>query len=225
MQRRDRELTQIMVFGHNTNLKVGNITFHLQTEDRGESHGLIDTTVYYHGRVLHRRSNSYFDLLPLNEDREQALKLRLDEQHRTVIEEIRSGALQLSIPPLVDASHPAEKPVPANAAQAQQATERRKLQLELTNAKSWLSGRHAKLQVSVREENGQPVLGAQIRVEIEGSENGTAHLGQTGAQGQAQIEFDMPRINSQEAALVIHAENSSGEGQLRFALRAKPRVA
>ncbi len=214
-----------MVFGHNTNLKVGNITFHLQTEDRGESHALIDTTVYYHGRVLHRRTNNYFDLLPLNEDSEQALKLRLDEQHRAVIEEIRSGALQLSIPPLVDASHPAEKQVPANAAQPQLTVEPRKLLLELTNAKSWLSGKRAKLQVSVREESGQPVLGAQIRVEIEGSENGTAHLGQTGAQGQAQIEFDMPRISSAEAALVIHAENSSGEGQLRFALRAKPRVA
>lgn len=213
-----------MVFGHNTNLKVGNITFHLQTEDRGESHALIDTTVYYHGRVLHRRTNNYFDLLPLNEDTEQALKLRLDEQHRAVIEEIRSGALQLSIPPLVDASHPAAQPVPGNAAEPRQASEPRKLLLELTNAKSWLSGKHAKLQVSVREQSGEPVLGAQIKVEIEGSENGTAHLGQTGAQGHAQIEFDMPRISNPEAALVILAENSASKGQLRFALRAKPRV-
>jgi hypothetical protein len=216
---------RIMVFGHNTNLKVGNLTFHLQTEDRGESHALIDTTVYYHGRVLHRRTNNYFDLLPLTEDSEQALKLRLDEQHRTVIEEIRSGALQLSIPPLVDASHPAEQSVPGNVAPQQPASEPRKLMLELTNAKSWLTGKHAKLQVSVREQSGEPVLGAQIKVEIEGSENGTAHLGQTGAQGQAQIEFDMPRVNGPEAALIIHAENPTGKGQLRFALRAKPRVA
>ena len=213
-----------MVFGHNTNLKVGNITFHLQTEDRGESHALIDTTVYYHGRVLHRRTNNYFDLLPLNEDRQQALKLRLDEQHRTVIEEIRSGALQLSIPPLVDASHPAAHLAPGHPAQAQPASEPRKLLLELTNAKSWLSGKHAKLQVCVREPNGEPVVGAQIKVEIEGSENGSSHLGQTGAQGQAQIEFDMPRITGPEATLVILAEDYAGKGQLRFALRAKPRV-
>jgi hypothetical protein len=224
-QQRDRERMRIMVFGHNTNLKVGNLTFHLQTEDRGASHALIDTTVYYHGRVLHRRTNNYFDLLPLNEDSEQALKLRLDEQHRTVIEEIRSGKLQLSIPPLVDAAHPAEQPVAGTAAQPLQAAEPRRLLLELTNAKSWLSGKHAKLQVSVREPGGEPVLGAQIKVEIEGSENGDAHLGQTGAQGQAQIEFDMPLINGPEAALVIHAENSAGKGQLRFALRTKPRVA
>ena len=53
-----------MVFGHNTNIKMGAVTFHVQTEDRGEYHGLIDTTVYFQGRVLHRRTNNYFDLLP-----------------------------------------------------------------------------------------------------------------------------------------------------------------
>jgi hypothetical protein len=214
-----------MVFGHNTNLKVGTITFHVQTEDRGEGHALIDTTVYYHGRVLHRRTNNYFDLLPLNEDRQQALKLRLDEQHRAVIEEIRSGSLQLAIPPVVDASHPAERAAPGHHGQVQPGSEPRKLMLELSNAKSWLSGGRAKLQISVREQNGEPVLGAEVKVEIEGSEDGSARLAQTGSQGQALIEFEMPRITSPEAALVIHAEERGGKGQLRFALRAKPRVA
>src|SRR5450755_3693418 len=90
----------LMVFGHNTNVKIGGVTFHAQTEDRGEATALIDTTVYHHGRVLHRRTNNYFDLLPLNDDRQQALKLRLDEQHSSVLQEMQSGALQLSIPEL-----------------------------------------------------------------------------------------------------------------------------
>ena len=214
-----------MVFGHNTNLKIGNVTFHVQTEDRGESHALIDTTVYFHGRVLHRRTNNYFDLLPLSDDSLQALKLRLDEQHRTVIDEIRSGALQLAIPPAVDTSHPAGQPSPAQPVQPPTPSEPRKLLLELTNAKSWLSGKHANLQLAVREQNGEPVSGAQIRVEIEGSENGIAHLGQSGPQGQAQIEFEMPRITSPEAALIIQGEDRGAKGQLRFTLRAKPRVA
>jgi hypothetical protein len=221
----DREQVLIMVFGHNTNLKLGNVTFHVQTEDRGPAHALIDTTVYYHGRVLHRRTNNYFDLLPLNEDRQQALKLRLDEQHRTVIEEIRSGVLQLAIPPAIDASHPPGQPSEGDLGQPQSVSEPRRLVLELTNAKSWLNGGHAKLQISVREQNGEPVLGADVKVEIEGSENGSASLVQTGPQGHALIEFDMPKITGPEAALVIHAEDHGGQGQLRFALRAKPRVA
>ena len=85
-----------MVFGHNTNIKLGTVTYHVQTENRGATLALIDTTVYFRGRVLHRRTNNYYDLLPLNDDSEQALKLRLDEQHRTVLEEMRNGTLDLA---------------------------------------------------------------------------------------------------------------------------------
>ncbi len=210
-----------MIFGHNTNLKVADATFHVQTEDRGESHALIDTTVYYQGRVLHRRTNNYFDLLPLDEDRLEALKLRLDDQHRTVIEEIRNGSVQLTIPPAGRTS-PAAPNHPGSAESPEQA---KPLRLELTNANSWFSGKQAKLLLSVREQNGTPVSGAQIRVEVEGGENATPIHAQTGADGLAQIEFEMPRITSLSAALVIRAEDQTGKGYLRFALRAKPRVA
>jgi hypothetical protein len=213
-----------MVFGHNSNLKIGAATFHVQTEDRGVAHGLIDTTVYFHGRVLHRRTNNYFDLLPLDEDREQALKLRLDEQHRTVIEEIRSGAVQLNVPPVEASSRTPEKPASGDLPKQRPASPPPKLLLELTNAKSWMSGKHATLQISVREENGAPVSGAKVLVEIEGSENVEVHRTETSPQGLTLVEFDMPRLASPEAALVIRAEHQSVAGQLRFALRAKSRV-
>jgi hypothetical protein len=216
---------QTMVFGHNSNLKIGNLTFHVQTEDRGTSYALIDTTVYFHGRVLHRRTNNYFDLLPLTEDSQQALKLRVHEQHRTVIDEIRGGTLQLAIPPTKDASRLEGEAAPLRPTERQPQSEPRRLLLELTNAKSWLAGKHAKLLVSVREQNGQPVLGANIKVEIEGSEHEFVQLGQTSPQGLVQIEFDMPRITGAEAALVIQGQDHGANGHLRFSLRAKPRVA
>ena len=88
-----------MLFGHNSNVKVGDTTFHVQTEDRGVATALIDTTVYHMGRVMHRRTNNYHDLVPLNPDREEALRLRLNEQHRSTLEDIRTGALHLAPPP------------------------------------------------------------------------------------------------------------------------------
>jgi hypothetical protein len=205
-----------MIFGHNTNLKLGDLVFHVQTEDRGESHALIDTTVYHHGRVLHRRTNNYFDLLPLNDDSREALRLRLEDQHTTVIEEIRSGALHLPssggfIPPPIPSGLPANEPA--------------KLLLELTNAKSWLTGKHAKLQLAVRQPNGDPANATHISVEIEGCDNHLPLQAQTNTTGEAQLEFEMPRITSPNAALAIYAENPSGKAHLRFALRAKPRVA
>src|SRR5438105_2403106 len=82
-----------MQFGHNSNVTVDGATYHVQTEERGTAQALIDTTVYLRGHVLHRRTDSFKDLLPLNADREQALKLRVDTQHRSVVDEIRSGKL------------------------------------------------------------------------------------------------------------------------------------
>ncbi len=218
-----------MVFGHNTNIKFGATTFHVQTEDRGDTHALIDTTVYYQGRVLHRRTNNYFDLLPLNEDSQQALKLRLDEQHRTVLDEIRRGELQLAIPSGAAAAKPvetfADEEKPAAIVESHSVEDHpRKLALELVNARSWLAGKHATLHVCVREEDGAPVQGAHVLAEIEGSAGHPPYGSQTGEDGEATIFFEMPKLTGAEAALVIRAEEKKGSGQLRFALRAKPRV-
>jgi hypothetical protein len=234
-----------MVFGHNTNITLGDVTYHVQTENRGEFLALIDTTVYFRGCVLHRRTNNYYDLLPLNEDREQALKLRLDEQHRTVLEEMRNGTLQLALPPAALAQadvplppqEPAQEPS-ANQAQASEeeapaavaaetpasVREPRKFLLELLNAKSWLSGKHARLQVAVKEEDGSPVAGARVTVELEGAGEHGLHDSVTGEEGTTEVQFEMPRITGGEPALVLRAETPYGSGQLRFALRAKSKM-
>src|SRR5277367_7129212 len=94
-----RKRTNSMLFGHNTDVKVGESVYHVQTEDRGTANALIDTTVYCRGRVLHRRTNNYIDLLPLDPGREELLRKRIDDQHRTVTEDIRSGALLIVPPP------------------------------------------------------------------------------------------------------------------------------
>ena len=196
-----------MIFGYNTNVTVAGTAYHVQTEDRGVANALIDTTVYCRGRVLHRRTNNYFDLLPLDADREGALKVRLDEQHRGVLEEIRTGAVQLTPPPAPPASAP-----PA-------------LTLELVNARSWLAGKRAMLHIAVRhKENGGGVAGAEIAAKIDGAATPGEFKTKTGKDGQARLEFDMPRLSSAEPALIVEASNGEAKGYLRFQLRAKPRV-
>jgi len=201
-----------MLFGHNSNVKAGDTTYHVQTEDRGTTNALIDTTVYFRGRVLHRRTTNYFDLLPLNPDNEQALKLRLDEQHRAVVEEIRSGALHLALPQDEKASAP------------DAASTHKVLSLELINAKTWLSGKHALLQVAVRNQSNQAVEGAKVTTRVDGAAEISEYSAETGPFGHAQFEFDMPRLAGPEAALVIEALHGNARGQLRFQLRTKPRV-
>ncbi len=203
-----------MLFGHNSNVKAGDITYHVQTEDRGATNALIDTTVYFHGHVLHRRTNNYFDLLPLSPGSEQALKLRLDEQHRTVIEELRTGALHLALPhgeQLAGAPGAASTP--------------NSLLLELLNARNWLTGKRAILHVSVRnKENGHAVQHARLSARIDGAAETQTFTSETGSDGSAWLEFEMPRLAGPEPALVIEASHGNVAGQLRFQLRSKPRV-
>ena len=200
-----------MLFGHNSNVKAGDTTYHVQTEDRGTTNALIDTTVYFHGRVLHRRTNNYFDLLPLSPDTERALKRRIDEQHHTVVEEIRTGALHLSLPQ--DENHGARAAAPTS----------KDLLLELINAKTWLTGKRALLQVAVRNRTNQAVQGAKVTARVDGAAEISEYSTETGPFGHAQLEFAMPRLGA-EPALVIEASHGNARGHLRFQLRTKPRV-
>jgi hypothetical protein len=213
-----------MLFGHNTNVKAGDTTFHVQTEDRGVAHALIDTTVYFRGRVLHRRTNNYFDLLPLDADREQALKLRVDEQHRAIVEQIQSGALSVALPPedkpaaapakvsVVPAATPAAVAPPAG------------LRLELINPRTWLTGKRALLQIVVRDQAGNATDGAIVTAKVDGAATPAEFSTVTGGFGNAQFEFEMPPLAHTDAALVVEAFKGSARGHLRFQLKMKPRV-
>lgn len=213
-----------MLFGHNSDVKVSGSVYHVQTEDRGPETALIDTTVYSGGRVLYRRTNNYLDLLPLDRDRENLLRQRIDNQHRSIAEEIRSGALKLvaAQPPVrVNAATAAN----TSAANASSGISPQEIALELVNAKSWLAGGRANLQVAVRwKQNGAAVPGAKVVARVDGSASGAEFSGQAGADGLARIEFDMPRVTSSEPALVIEAAHDGSKAHLKFHLRARPRV-
>jgi hypothetical protein len=206
-----------MVFGHNSNVKVGETTYHVQTEDRGVTNALIDTTVHSQGRVLHRRTNNYLDLLPLDPDRQEALKLRVDEQHRNVMEEIRSGTLQLPVPVVPKRVGPV---VVAPAVTVEIAP----LVLTLTNAKNWLVGKRATLLVSVRRAAGEIVPGARVTARMEGAAEAQEFTAETNETGEVRLEFELPRLAGAEAALVIEAAENNAKGNLRFQLKAKPRT-
>lgn len=204
-----------MLFGHNSNVTVGDNIVHVQTEDRGTRHAFIDTTVHWKGRILHRRTAPYNDLLPLDSAAEATLKNRVDEQHRAVIDEIRTGVLKLALAATASA--------PVSTAQSAWAPASA-LKIELLNAKSWLVGRIATLQLVVRDANSVLVPGANARARVECSENPADHHGTTGNDGATTLQFEMPKLTGGEAALVIEAERNGAKGHLRFQLRAKPKT-
>jgi hypothetical protein len=97
--------------------------------------------------------------------------------------------------------------------------------LELTNPRTWLTGKRATLQISVRrKDNGNAVAGAKVVAHVDGSAEPFESSVDASPQGQALLVFDMPRLSGSDPALVIEAAQGAARGQLRFQLRAKPRV-
>lgn len=207
-----------MLFGYNTDVNFGETMLHVQTEDRGAGHALIDTAVYHKGRVLHRRTNNYFDLLPLDPDRQELLRKRIDEQHRAIVEGIRSGALQIVLPPV-----PAAAASPSPAVQA--VSDVSALMLELINPKTWLQGKRAYLQIVVRrKENHKVAAGALVTARVEGGDRRAEISELSDSTGLARLEFSIPDVLGEESFLVMEAELGKLKGKVRFQMRAKSRL-
>lgn len=227
-----------MLFGHNTDVAFSGTVLHVQTEDRGIGHALIDTAVYHKGRVLLRRTNNYFDLLPLDAEREGLLRQRVDDQHRMIVEGIRSGAVNIILPPptlapapmAANSTAPAAQPAGAAAAATgaapapEAASNAPALTLELLNGKTWLQGKRAYLQVVVRhKENHKVAAGALVTARVEGGDRPAEISELSDSTGLARLEFSIPALLGEESCLVIEAMLGKLKGQVRFQMRAKSR--
>jgi hypothetical protein len=197
-----------MIFGFNTDIRVGNAVFHVQTEDRGAGNPVIDTTIYTQGRVVHKRATSYKDFMNSPEFNDNALRQRLEEQHRAIIDELRSGKLQFG----------------AGAAPPVTETGGGGINVTLLNPGSWLGGGTAALKIEVKsQKTGQPVNDAKVEVTMEGATRPLSFTSKTNAAGLAELSFPMPRLGPGGAELVIRASAPAGLDESRYSLRPKAR--
>jgi hypothetical protein len=196
-----------MNFGFNSNVRVGDVTYHVQTEDRGPSHPFLDTVVYVSGRVIYKRSTNYekFAGGAYAETLAQKLHERLAQQHREVIAELESGAL----PPQEQQKTPAAQ----------------SLSLQLRNPKTWFAAGKVVLEIELRDvKSKQPVEGAEVQACVEHEKHRIPCAEETtDAQGLATLTFPMPANVPDGASLVVRATDGERLGELRFRLKPKPR--
>ncbi len=230
-----------MSSGFNTDVRVGERVYHVQTEDRGPNRPVIDTMVYQNGRVVHRRNSNYGHFLDSPEFTHEELRERVEEQHRCVIEDLRAGNLNggssgkgtaQETPPRELRPEPESEPAPEAAAapapEAEPEPEREPepagIQLQLLNPESWLTAGSISLQVEIlRRTDQQPLSYARVEALIEGSLDETRHAGTTDEQGRVQIRFPMPKLGKGGLALVIQARAEHGACELRYVMRSNPR--
>ncbi|MGH9682925.1 MAG: hypothetical protein ACRD4S_04850 [Candidatus Acidiferrales bacterium] len=192
-----------MSSGFNTDVRVAERVFHVQTEDRGPTHLVIDTAVYQAGRVVHRRSTNYGDFAASRDFSSDALKQRVADQHRAVIEALRDRALE------TDATATPDGRIAA-------------IEVQLLNPGSWLSGGKVSLDVAiVRRPNGEPAAEAEVAAWIEGALQEEKHADKSDEEGRVKIQFPLPPLGKGDLALVIQARAAAGSDEIRFTMRSR----
>jgi len=90
-----------MITGFNTDVKYKGTVFHVQTEDKGLDNPLIESLIYKGGEILGSRRLPYSDIMENGYDEKAVVKL-MEDQHKTMIEEIKKGRFDSSADVLGD---------------------------------------------------------------------------------------------------------------------------
>ncbi|MCL6565736.1 MAG: carboxypeptidase-like regulatory domain-containing protein [Acidobacteriia bacterium] len=187
-----------VILGHNTNLRVGQSLFHVQTEDRGLPSAVIETVVFAVGRVVYRCRSSYQGLVG-QEGWQEQLRGRLEAQHQAVLQGLRDGTLALR----------------ASSSIA----------VELLNPASWLAAGMVTLELRVTAvPDGSPVAEAEVRAVMEHAGNRSECIARTDAHGHASLRFSLPDLGPGDAELVIRASAPAGTDEIRYTVRPKARA-
>ena len=162
--------------------------------------------------VLYRRASNYESFASSADFTPEALRQRVEAQHRGVIEDLRSGALAGEIA----ASQPEKAQEKAVAASG--------IQVQLLNPDSWLTAGTVSLDLAIlRRADKQPKGGVQVEAMIEGALQAARHAGTSDDHGRVQIQFPMPPLGKGDLALVIHAKTDTAKDEIRFAMRSRPK--
>jgi len=95
-----------MLGGFNTNVRYRGRKFHVQTEDNGRANPKIITLLYEGGVILTSRKRGYEDHLE-SESLEEVVREFMEEQHREMLAELKSGVLDEEIGLEGDSEQPA----------------------------------------------------------------------------------------------------------------------
>ena len=99
-----------MITGYNTDVRHGEVVFHVQTEDKGVSNPFIESLVYVGGQVLASKRASYAEMLAAGKEEKEIVAL-MDHQHRTMIAAIRHGKLDAKLASLNASRQTGQYPV------------------------------------------------------------------------------------------------------------------
>lgn len=219
-----------MITGFNTEVKYGNRTYHVQTEDKGERNPIIETLIYVGGEIIDIKRTSYAEILRTTGNKEEIRKL-MELQHRKTIALIKSGKYakekgQEAIKESDEGKQKEalEKEITSRSLDqvildylAEHAKDE-KLALEIKGDENLLEGYPVSLSIkSYNQSNKMPISKAKIVIKIISTIRKpiTVFEGFTNEQGFLNINFVVPEFPHGNAAIIIQAFSDIGNEEIK----------
>lgn len=180
------------IFGFNTDVKFGDVVYHVQSEAR-QSDMLLQTLIFVKGQCIGKRTVSYAHKTMETDFSEQAMHELLKSQHKAVLEALQQGRLES---------------VAGSDAGIEDAGEGG-LTLKWTNASERVEGTSVAMSFQVLERTTK-VSGAVVTVAASSPASApTIASTQTDAEGNATIRLSLTEELLQDAAVMVRASHGT----------------
>lgn len=218
-----------MITGYNTEVKYGDKTYHVQTEDKGEKNPIIETLIYVGGEIIDIKRTSYAELLKEPINKEEIRKL-MEHQHRKVIALIRAGKYSKPEPieskekPKIAKEESLNKEITSRSLDqvileyiAEHAKDE-KLALEVKGDDNLIEGYPVSLLIkSINQSNNMPIPKTKIVIKIISTIRKpiTVFEGFTNEKGILNINFVVPEFPHGNAAIIIQGFSDIGNEEIK----------
>jgi hypothetical protein len=215
-----------MITGYNTDVRHGSRIFHVQTEDKGMGNPKIETLIYVGGEILDSFRGSYEDLISGDQTSEPQIQARMDEQHKTIIRDIKNGKYDATPqdPELAEATVFTERSLDqAILEYLQQEGDVDTLELVLDEPMKPMFGSVFRFRLKARYCISQnPVSGAEVAVRLVSSlkKATTLFVGKTDSEGNFSGQVELPPSQPGHCAIVVTCTSDAGSDEIRALIAA-----
>ncbi|HKT49774.1 MAG TPA: hypothetical protein VJV96_05735 [Candidatus Angelobacter sp.] len=187
------------IFGFNTDVKVGDVVYHVQSEAR-QRDMLLQTMVFVKGQCVGKRAVSYAQKSAEPDFSEQAMHEFLKSQHKAVLEAIQHGRVNTIL----------------GSDSSIQDVGNGGLTLNWMNASEIPDGPAVSMQFQVLDE-GNSVAGANVSVSSAASNSAPAIASATtDVAGNATIRFSLTPEMLEDSSVMARAEHQGKSATRKF---------
>jgi hypothetical protein len=198
-----------MIFGFNTDVKVGDTVYHVQSEAR-KADQLLQTQVFVRGRCIGKKATSYAEKVSSPEFNDDRMHEMLKSQHKTILEAVRENRAE----GLLEKSDSVRIPAAASSSNGGE------LSLTWDNAHSVYKENNLHLLFTVTE-SGKPVTGATLISKFlvaNSQEPPIFSQAVTDANGSADMKIFLDEAALADAAVLVQATMGEKHATRKFRL-------